>query len=556
MKLTHIAAACAAAVLTCATYAQVVVPPSADPGALQQRRIDEEQRRLEQERLDRKATDAPVSQEATKPVAPAAADALKFMVREIQFAPASEVFSAEELRALAKEVEGKEVSFADLQLLAERINAAYREKGVVTARAVIRPQDVSSGVIKLQLVEGKLGGISVMGNASTRESYILNRVQAEPGQLVDLPILQASLSQFNRTNSAQLRAALKPGQSFGSTDLIIDVTEPQNNSFRLGVDNLGSEVTGRTRVGVAYANQSLLGWRDTLSLAAMSASGLKSYSFDYGVPINRSGGRLNLAYNDDATKLKFGPFASLGITGKSTSAALSLRQPVYFGERSKLDVLAGVRKRDAENKVSGIFLSSTASDDVHLGLEYQSADDAGQWLTNYTLYNGSATTADVKAKYTVGRGSLRRTQFLSSGWALRGALSVQHTSSDALPSSEQFFLGGEGSVRGYTVGAVSGDQGATFSLELHHPITGQGAGAEGQFFAANGFFFLDAGHVKLILPPESILAKSETLTSLGWGANMFMGKNVSALVTLAYALKKLPNEPRQYTVSFQLNSQF
>jgi hypothetical protein len=62
--------------------------------------------------------------------------------------------------------------------------------------------------------------------------------------------------------------------------------------------------------------------------------------------------------------------------------------------------------------------------------------------------------------------------------------------------------------------------------------------------------------VKLILPPESILAKSETLTSLGWGANMFMGKNVSALVTLAYALKKLPNEPRQYTVSFQLNSQF
>jgi hemolysin activation/secretion protein len=127
---------------------------------------------------------------------------------------------------------------------------------------------------------------------------------------------------------------------------------------------------------------------------------------------------------------------------------------------------------------------------------------------------------------------------------------------NALPSSEQFFLGGEGSVRGYSVGAASGDSGTTLSLELHHPITGQSAGSEGQTFAANGFFFLDAGQVNLILPPQSVLAKSQTLSSVGWGANLFIGQHVSALATLAYALKKLPNEPRRYTASFQLNSQF
>jgi hypothetical protein len=47
MKLT---CAASAALMVCSAHAQIVVPPNADPGALQQRRIDEEQRRQELER--------------------------------------------------------------------------------------------------------------------------------------------------------------------------------------------------------------------------------------------------------------------------------------------------------------------------------------------------------------------------------------------------------------------------------------------------------------------------------------------------------------------------
>ncbi len=553
MKLS---CAAAAALVTCSTYAQVVVPPSADPGALQQRRIEEDQRRLEQERLERTPAVAPVIEAPKAPATAPVASQVRFKVNAVKFSPASEVLSAEELKALADAFVGKEVSFADLQRLAEQVNAAYRERGVVTARAIIPPQDVSSGNITLQLVEGKLGEIRVKGNESTRASYVLSRVDAEPGRLVDLPTLQTSLLRFNRTNAAQLRAELKPGQSFGSTDLEIGIIEPKQHNFRIGVDNLGSEVTGETRVGLSYSNQSLLGWRDSLSLAAMSASGLKSYSVDYGIPVSRSGGRLNLAHNQDDTQLKYGPFASLGITGESTSTALSLRQPLHFGERSQVDLLASLRKRDVENKVSGVFLSSTATQDMQLGVEYQSSDDSGQWLTSYSLYKGDAKTAGVSKRYTVGRGALRRTQFLATGWALRGALSAQHTSSDELPSSEHFFLGGEGSVRGYPVGAFSGDQGALLSLELHHPITGPSAEGSGQAYSAAGFFFVDTGQVRQILPPDSTQDKTKRLTSLGWGVEAAMGRYLSARVTLAYALRELPEQKRRYTASVQIYSQF
>ena len=553
MRITAIAAA---ACITCTVHAQVVVPPSADPGALQQRRIDEDQRRLEQERLDRKPAAEPVIEEPKAASTTAVTSSMRFMVNAIEFSPASEVFSPEELKAFAQSYEGKEVGIADLQKLADEVNTAYRERGVVTARAIIPPQDVTSGKITLQLVEGKLGEVRVKGNEFTRASYVLSRVDAEPEKLVDLPSLQASLLRFNRTNAAQLRAELKPGSSFGRTDLELGILEPKQHNFRVSLDNFGSEVTGKTRLGLSYANQSLLGWRDTLSLAAMSASGLKSLSVDYGFPVSRSGGRINLSHSQDDTKLKFGPFASLGITGQSKATAIALRQPLHFGEQSQTDVLLSLRKRDVENKVSGVFLSSTATQDVQLGLEYQSADNAGQWLASYSIYNGNAKTAELSQRYTVGRGAIRRTQYLSGGWAVRGSLSLQHTSSNVVPSSEQFFLGGEGSVRGYPVGSFSGDQGTLLSLELHHPITAQAAEGSKRSFSATGFFFVDSGNVKLVLPPDSTQASSQTLSSLGWGVNMLMGSHFSANATLAYAMKKLPDEPRRYTVAIQLNSQF
>lgn len=545
-----------AAALACTAQAQVVVPPSADPGALQQRRIDEDQRRQDQERMEREPATAPVVEGSQAPPIQPGPESVRFKLNAIQFAPASEVFAEGELKALADPLVGKEISFADLQQLAEQINAAYRERGVVTARAIIPPQDLSGGSITLQLVEGKLGEIRVKGNDSTRASYVLNRLDAAPGQLVDLPALQASLLRFNRTNAAQLRAGLLPGQSFGTTDLEIAVVEPKKHGFRVGVDNMGSEVTGETRLGLSYSNQSLLGWRDTLSLALMTASGLKSYSLDYGVPVNRWGGRLNLVHNQDNTELKYGPFASLDITGESTSTALSLRQPVHFGTRSQTDLLASVRKREVENQVSGVFLSSTQTQDLQLGIEYQSADDAGHWLTSYSLYSGKAESAGVSQRYAVGRGALRRTHYLSPGWALRGSLSAQHNSKDVVPSSEQFFLGGEGSVRGYPVGTFSGDQGVLISMELHHPITGPREEGSTRGYSATGFFFVDSGQVRQILPPDSTQEKTKRLSSLGWGLEAAMGRYVSARLTIAYAMRELPDEKRRYSATVQIHSQF
>lgn len=544
--LLLVAAACA----TGPVLAQIL-PPSVSPGALQQQRIDEEERRLQLERLKRNPVTDPIKKDTPEQPAPKASPGdARFLVREIRFTK-SEIFSADDLSALARDYAGRELTFADLQILVNRINAAYRDRRVVTAQAVIPPQDISSGVIEIRLVEGHLGDINISGNETTKREYITGRIGLQPGALVDLPSLEQDLLRFNRTNDIQLRAELKPGDTFGTTDLQVNATEPSRHDFRLFADNSGSSTTGENRAGLIYINRSLLGFRDDLYLTVTRAAGQESYSAGYGFPFNTSGGRISLAYYKDYTDIRYGVLSSLDLTGESTTSLLSLRQPVYFGARSQVDLLGTLKKQISKNWISNVFLQETDTENGSIGAELQSADDNGFWIANYNFTAGRSYIFS-RDNYTIGRGSVRRNQTLDNNMSAQGYLTFQHSADSFLPASEQKIIGGEGSVRGYPAGIYGGDTGYTLSLELHHPL---GKYENGQStIAANGFFFTDYGYVTPFRPPNSTLRSYEQLSSLGWGVNATIGKRVTARVTLAYALNDLPLEPRRYMVLFQLSA--
>ena len=539
-----------AAAALAATHAAAQLPPALDPGAIQQRQMEEERRRQELERLQRKPVIDPIKREAIdRPAPKPAPDAVRFLVREIRFTP-SEILSPEELEGVAREFRGRQLTFADLQRLAERVNELYKAKGVVTAQAVIPAQDVSEGVVQVRLIEGRVGKISLEGNASTRESYVTDRVTLKAAELVDLNRLERDLVRFNRTNDAQLRAELKPGQEFATTDLLLTLAEPPRHDLRATLDNSGSESTGEWRTGLAYLNRSLFGWRDDFSLSTNRAGGQESYSVGYGVPFNRLGGRAKLAWYKDRTANKYGRLAPLDITGESESYVLTLRQPAYIGERAQLDVLAGGKKRDSTTRISGVFLQGIETRDGNIGAELQLTVPKGSWLASYVLTSGYAETdgVDNRDHYTAGRGSLRHLRELAAGWSFSGSLSFQNTSNDLLPSSEQFFIGGDYSVRGYPTGVFAGDQGYALNLELHHPL----ALETGPDMTMTGFFFVDNGYVRMFRPPNSLLRDYEQLSSAGWGVNVTIAKRVHSRVTFAYALNDLPLEPRRYAIHFQL----
>ena len=529
---------------------------ASDPGVVQQRQIEEDRRRREELREQQPSVTDPLHYEPLPVQAPAPAgqDAVRFLVKEIKFTP-SEILSAEELAALASAYQGKEITLSDLKRLTAEINQLYQRKGVVTAQAILPPQDITSGTVQIRLVEGRLGSMNIRGNDSTRPSYIEYFLGVEPGSVMDVGSLEKSLIRFNRTNDIQLQADLKAGTQFGTTDLELQVNEPERHVLRLTADNLGSVGTGVNRGGVSYFNRSLLGFRDDLALSYTGANGQESQAYSYGVPITPWGGRLTAGYYRDHTWVKNGSLNSLNLSGISTARTLTLRQPTYVDSNKQLDLVLGGKKRSTTNWIETVQLQTTETRDASIGLEASWFDQKNDWFVSYIRAFGSLqgdTRNDFSHNYVIDRGALRYSHYFGSGYALRTSLSWQSSNTPKLPSSEQFFIGGDGSVRGYPVGVFAGDTGQFVSAEMHHPMFEAGSNSAG--VAASGFFFIDYGRVKPFRPPNTLYREHDTLTGAGWGLLANMGKRAYGRLTFGYGLEKVPNQPipRPYEINFQV----
>ena len=103
------------------------------------------QQYLERERVqrqiaeDRAAQKAKVEQEQTK--ANQQEENIHFALKKIDTG-SSAVLSAEEIAAVTKPYEGKDVTIADMYAVIEKINALYQQKGYMTCRAFLQPQTV------------------------------------------------------------------------------------------------------------------------------------------------------------------------------------------------------------------------------------------------------------------------------------------------------------------------------------------------------------------------------------------------------------------------------
>lgn len=529
------------------------LPPSADPGALQQQRIEEETLRQLRERIDRKREANPVKSEEPQPARRTSEDAgPRILMTSVRFTP-SEIFSEAELKDFAATLEGREVSFGDIEGLVARINDAYKAKGIVTAQATLMPQNVSDGTLEIRLVEGRLGAVRIAGNESTNADYITRRITLKPGQLVNLPTLEKDLRRFNRSNDVQLGAELKAGSSFGTSDLYLTAQEPPRHDLRLVLDNFGSESTGEWRAGLFYSNRSLTGHRDDLSLSTVQAEGQNSYSIGYGFPINTRGGRLSLAYFEDHTRVRNGPLRELDLTGESRSGIATLRQPLALFDGIQVDGLATFKNREYTNWISGLLLQETKTVDGSLGAEIWQVSPRGYWLASYSYTSGN-TESDAGDDYQVGRGALRGSWGAPNGWVLSGNISFQHTRKDQLIAGEQMLIGGEGSVRGYKVGTYAGKAGYSASVEAHHPLYVPPRDAVSLPVSANGFAFIDYGRVSVYRPPASTLDAHESLSSVGVGVNASIGKRVSVSGTLAYAIDEATDEQRGMHVGIQITA--
>ncbi|WP_259740980.1 ShlB/FhaC/HecB family hemolysin secretion/activation protein, partial [Pseudomonas poae] len=238
--------------------------PQSTPGVTdlirdrQDRLLEEQQRRLEELKdLPGKATTS------SKPAAPV--DARCFAIKTIELAGA-DALSEGERAQLIKPYIGQCLGVPQLNEVLKVITDRYLAKGLVTSRAYLPQQDLSSGHLKIQVVEGKLESLKGAQGSGITDRQLAMSFPGKSGELLNLREIEQMVDQLNRLPSNQAQMELAPGKAVGGSDVLVKNTPQKPWRVGLSRHNGGQRSTGEQQWGASLDWDNPLGLADQLSL--------------------------------------------------------------------------------------------------------------------------------------------------------------------------------------------------------------------------------------------------------------------------------------------------
>ncbi len=401
----------------------------------------------------------------------------------------STVFSPKAFDQVLAPFTNRSLSFAELFQARSAVTQLYIEQGYITSGALIPPQTIQDGVVKIQVVEGGLEAINVTGMRRLNPDYVRDRLPIskplnQQRLLEALQILQ--LNPLIQNLSAELAAGARPGTSV----LEVRVTEAQTFSTQLIADNERSPSVGSFRRGLQVNEANLLGQGDGLSLAYSNTEGSNGIDANYTFPINARNGTLGFSAGFTDSSVIEPPFDFLDIDGNSRYYELTLRQPVV--QTPAQDFVLGLTAARRESNISSSVLEDFG---YPLSLLSPGADQQGrtrisalQFFQEWTArnsreviaarsqfnlgvgaFNATINEDDPDSRFFFWRGQAQWVRLLATNTLLLLRTDVQ-LADNALVPLEQFGLGGQESIRGYRQDALLKDNGVLVSAELRLPI--------------------------------------------------------------------------------------
>jgi len=475
-------------------------------------------------------------------------DTHAFMVKRIRIV-GNTLLSDERLRSLVIGYEGKELTLGNLEDLANIISAAYLRAGYPLVRVYVPAQTLSGGVVKLSVVEARYGKVVLQNRSAVKDGPLqATLAPLQPGQPVSNYTLERSLLLLSDIPGAQASSAIRPGDESGTSDLVVDVTSAPRHTGTLGVDDYGNQYTGRARATGSFAVNGLLHEGDLLDFSAASSGGGMNY-FQGGYRYLLDGQGTTLRAGVSSLHYHLGDqLSSLDAYGSALVGSLTLTQPFVRNTAGNLYGQLEFDHKLLKDDIGLVGIDTDRQANVWVAtLAGDERDERG--ITNYNLgmshgdidYTNGLTnlidyiTARTQGSYNKYTFSLSRLQQLGNNDALYAGFTQQWASKN-LDSSEQLFLGGPNTVRGYDVGVLAGSQGNLLSLEYRHDFTVPSV--SGQWQAR---LFGDTGRLTVYKDRFERSINSGRLSSVGVGLNWTGPHRWTASASVAKPIGNAPD---------------
>jgi len=127
------------------------------------------------------------------------------------------------------------------------VAGAYRRTGFALMSVTAPPQEVTKGVLQLEVVEFHLGAVATSATGELSSEWLSQRLRVRRGDRIDVLALSEDLSWLNRNPYRRTQARFSPGAALGATDLQLDVTHSRPWQLFAGWSNWGSPEAGTGR---------------------------------------------------------------------------------------------------------------------------------------------------------------------------------------------------------------------------------------------------------------------------------------------------------------------
>lgn len=370
---------------------------------------------------------------------------------------------------------GREAQPEDLVALAGAIANTARTQGYIFASAIILPQTVQAGVLRVQLDEGAVDEVRISGSDNGRLRSILHHLISRSAQKDEVErqlLLAADVPGITITKTRYVREN-------GKGVLLVDVHEDRGRGL-LVADNQGPDATGPVRVRLSYNFNSLLTDGDVLYVQLLDTvvePEELAYGFArYGVIVNDDGLQASV-YGSLGHTRPGGRLQGFDLSGRSWQVGTSASYPLLRSQQSSLWLSADfallsvlesqrsvpiLRDRIATATV-GINGSRRLGDGrlyggmaIVRGFDVLGATRAGDPMASRSDADGTFTKGYAWFNWLTGI-----TERLSMRVSGQGQLSF-----DPLLSAQEIGLGGPYYGRGYDFSERTGDNGALGLIEL------------------------------------------------------------------------------------------
>lgn len=464
-----------------------------------------------------------------------------------------------------------------LVAVARVIEATVKAQDLPLATAIIPPQSIADGALRVALLVGKFRDIKFQGNRWFSESLLRDTLRVGQGEIVRIAEIESAVSWANNNPFRRIRVHIDPIPNTGEANLIVGVQERLPLRLTASVDNGGSEVIGKQRYTAALNYANLWGRDHQLAYQYITTNKpqyFQGHALDYRIPLPwRHHLQFSSSYFTSDPELLEGLFRN---EGETVTADLRYTVPLRIG-LNNADLVGGLSFKQSNNNLTwdprgnSLQILGTKTDvfQFTLGASTVRRDRRGGWAFggNFVFSPGGINSRNsdsafdagryglgdsarigAKARYAYVNLSVQRLLTLAPGWDFTSRAVVQAAQSNLL-SSEQMAIGGAATVRGFNENVFAGDHGVAVSNELLLPalkttlprLSKWGGPLETRFLA---FYDIADTGLRRRYPIDT---PRSTLRSTGVGVRMAFATNFSLTADYGWQLSQLPYEVDRHT---------